>query len=180
MTIFFTSDTHFGHANIIPHCKRPFASVEEMDETLIANWNAVVNPSDTVYHLGDFCWGDRPMDYVERLNGKIHLIVGNHDHRRTRNCGGFASVQYATVLKLEGVRLYLSHYPTQGVREEIHLHGHNHGMPTGLEKGIDVGVDVHWWRFTPHALDIFVEMEKVRQMVKAAGPLTISSRVLQE
>ena len=78
--IFFTSDTHFFHKNIIKYCNRPFGSVEEMNEALVANWNSVVGPDDHVYHLGDFCFGN-----VEkwnwclepgRLNGHIHLILG--------------------------------------------------------------------------------------------------------
>lgn len=55
--VFFTSDTHFTHANIIRFCSRPFKNVEEMDETMIANWNRVVGENDIVFHLGDFCMG---------------------------------------------------------------------------------------------------------------------------
>jgi len=79
--VFFTSDTHYGHANIIKYCKRPFADAHEMDEALIANHNEVVRHKDVVYHLGDF--GFAKMDYIEkilsRLNGRIRLIQGNHD-----------------------------------------------------------------------------------------------------
>jgi calcineurin-like phosphoesterase family protein len=74
--LFFTADTHFGHANIIKYCQRPFSSVEEMNETLIANWNRVVAAEDTVYHLGDVALGDaKPV--LDRLKGKIVLIVGS-------------------------------------------------------------------------------------------------------
>src|SRR4030066_28737 len=54
--IFFTADTHFNHANIIHYCRRPFSSIKEMNETLIAKWNAGMGKGDLVYHLGDFAW----------------------------------------------------------------------------------------------------------------------------
>ena len=77
---FFTSDTHFNHANIIKFCNRPFKDVEQMNETLIANWNRVIGPNDTVFHLGDFCLGGAAewTKVLDRLNGKIYLIMGNH------------------------------------------------------------------------------------------------------
>ena len=70
--LFFTADTHFGHANIIKYCHRPFATVEEMDEALVRNWNAVVSPDATVFHLGDFALDskERWKELFERLNGK--------------------------------------------------------------------------------------------------------------
>jgi len=82
MSIFFTSDTHFGHENIIKYCKRPFANAAEMDKALIRNWNRVVGPHDLVYHLGDFAVGGGPAGpYLDQLNGRIILIHGNHDER---------------------------------------------------------------------------------------------------
>lgn len=76
--IFVVSDLHLGHANIIKYCDRPFASVEEMDEALVANWNAVVTPQDIIYNCGDVYFGDG-WKHVPRLNGHKRLIVGNHD-----------------------------------------------------------------------------------------------------
>jgi len=82
MSIFFTSDTHFGHENIIKYCKRPFKDAAEMDKVLIRNWNRVVGPNDLVYHLGDFAVGGGPAGpYLDQLNGRIILIHGNHDER---------------------------------------------------------------------------------------------------
>lgn len=71
MTVFFTSDTHYHHARVIHYSKRPFESVDEMGEALIANWNAVVRPGDLVYHLGDFAFCDaaRAVVIAKRLNG---------------------------------------------------------------------------------------------------------------
>ena len=88
---FFTSDTHFNHANIIRFCNRPFKDVEQMNEVMIANWNSVIGKDDTVFHLGDFCLGGAAewTKILERLNGKIYLIMGNHDLKNIRQ--GFIS-----------------------------------------------------------------------------------------
>lgn len=80
--IYLTSDLHFGHKNIIKFCDRPFPDVPTMNEMLIANWNSVVGPDDTVIILGDFAMGDRKenVPYAKRLMGKKILVTGNHDH----------------------------------------------------------------------------------------------------
>jgi predicted NUDIX family phosphoesterase len=80
-SVFFTADTHFGHRNVINYSKRPFRDIEEMDEALIANWNAVIRPGDLVYHLGDFalCDVERATKIVARLVGQKYLVFGNHD-----------------------------------------------------------------------------------------------------
>ena len=85
--IFFTSDTHFWHDNIIKFCNRPFNSIEEMNDTIIENWNKVVGKNDIVFHLGDFCFcgSDKFKDIIERLNGYIYLILGNHDWKTIKN-----------------------------------------------------------------------------------------------
>ena len=79
--IWFVSDTHFGHKNILKYTKRPFSSVEEMDEILIANWNNRVKEEDEVYHLGDvaLCSPNKLRKILDRLKGKIYLIRGNQD-----------------------------------------------------------------------------------------------------
>ncbi len=87
MAVWYTSDTHFYHTNIIKYSDRPFSDVNEMNEKMIHNWNQCVEPDDFVYHLGDFGLfrGNRkPEDTLSRLNGKIYLIRGNHDHKDTR------------------------------------------------------------------------------------------------
>ena len=81
--IYFTSDLHFDHANIIKLCNRPFNSVQEMNESIIYNWNNKVNFSDMVYILGDITMNKDPevaRKYIERLNGSKVLIQGNHDY----------------------------------------------------------------------------------------------------
>ena len=95
MTLWLTSDTHFGHASVIAMCDRPFADVEEMDAALTERWNALVRPRDTVWHLGDFSLG--PKGTAERrfrrLNGSIHLVRGNHDGDDVVKGCAWASVQ---------------------------------------------------------------------------------------
>jgi len=83
MKIWFTADTHFGHVNVIRYNQRPFSSVDDMDESLIENWNQSVSADDLMYHLGDFTLlGKKPAeDYFQRLNGKIHITPGGHDQR---------------------------------------------------------------------------------------------------
>src|SRR3990167_8010996 len=81
MTIWFTSDTHYWHKNIINYCNRPVGSIEEMNKFLIARYNEKVQPDDEVWHLGDFafCGRDKAIEILEQLNGHIHLVRGNHD-----------------------------------------------------------------------------------------------------
>ena len=89
--IYFTSDLHFWHQNVIKYSSRPFSSVEEMNEMMIKNWNEVVKPEDTIYCLGDFSLAIRPVEtYTPRLNGVKYLVPGNHDfchsyHKKSRN-----------------------------------------------------------------------------------------------
>ena len=149
MNIWFTSDTHFGHAKISEYSNRPFKTVEEMDEALISNWNALVKKGDTVYHLGDFSFARETEDveaYIKRLYGQIHLIRGNHDHRQTRKAK-FAEVLDYKELNVNGQVIVLCHYPIASWNKMHHgswmLHGHSHGsFPEDLNaRRIDVGVD---------------------------------------
>lgn len=91
MAIWFTSDTHFCHANVIKYCNRPFADVHEMNRELVRRWNDRVALRDTVYHLGDFAFGPKPAiaAWRRRLNGRIILVRGNHDRGAAamRDCG---------------------------------------------------------------------------------------------
>src|SRR5947209_20523059 len=96
MTVFFTADTHFGHAGARSFYRRPFASTAEMDHALVERWNAVVGPGDEVWHLGDFAIGQTPArmaDLLGRLHGTKHLIAGNNDPPATTSLPGWASVQ---------------------------------------------------------------------------------------
>lgn len=166
--IFFTSDTHFCHANIIKLCGRPFKDVMEMNETLIDNWNKTVGPNDIVYHLGDFCFAGSAAwhSLLGQLNGRIHLIVGNHDEKNLRQGYEklFESIVPQAKLYIEGYNVYLNHYPFMcypGYKPyTIQLFGHIHSSHSkfdGLDAVIakkslqpsqyDVGVD--WNNYAP-------------------------------
>lgn len=113
--VFFTSDTHFNHANILNFCNRPFADVEEMNEELITRWNNVVGKNDTVFHLGDFCFGGAAewTRLLDQLHGKIHLIVGNHDLKNLRQgiINRFGEVTMQSQIQIDEHLIYLNHYP---------------------------------------------------------------------
>lgn len=131
MNTFFTSDTHFGHNNVLKFTLRPYSSVEEMDEALIENWNAVVGPHDRVYHLGDFAWTPkRAIEVRPRLNGNIRLIVGNHDKIPDLvKAGLFQRVSMWRIF--DEHRFIASHVPLSLVEVEDrgcrwNIHGHKH------------------------------------------------------
>lgn len=154
-TVWFTADTHFGHQSLIHFAKRPFTSVIEMDAALVHGWNAVVAPGDTVWHLGDFTYqaGTSLRHYREKLNGRIHLVAGNHDSGPLKQHADlFASVSELKEIDVEGKRLVLCHYPLRewpgAWRGAWHLHGHVHGRFDGEPNGrsLDVGVDSHDFR----------------------------------
>lgn len=163
MATFFTSDTHFGHASIINLCKRPYTTVQEMDEALIANWNDLVRPGDTVYHLGDFafrCGYQRTAEIAGRLNGEIRLIEGNHeeDLLEAFDLGLLNNVTFLNrheEIKVEGQKIVLCHYAMRTWHHDLrgvwHLYGHSHGGLAPLGKSVDVGVDV--WNFAPVSFD---------------------------
>jgi calcineurin-like phosphoesterase family protein len=125
----FIADTHFGHKNILEYEKehRPFATVEEMNEQLINNWNNVVGAKDRVYHLGDFCFGKDNIGLAARLKGSKRLILGNHDTYP-------ASEYFHHFDKLHGTIFWehciLSHVPVHpdslGSRCFMNVHGHLH------------------------------------------------------
>lgn len=163
MTIFFTADTHFGHANIIKYCNRPYSSVQEMNEMLIKNWNDVITPSDTVYHLGDFAFDNTPEKYLVRLNGQKFLIKGNHDKKSCFVLPGWTHVYDYKELKIEKQSIILFHYAMRVWNKASHgswsLYGHSHGNLLDDPKllSIDIGVDSHGYQ--P------ISFEKVKQLM---------------
>jgi calcineurin-like phosphoesterase family protein len=164
--LFFTSDTHFNHANILRFCNRPWESIEEHDQALIENWNSVIGPDDTVFHLGDFVFGGFPKwkEIVEQLNGHIYLIRGNHDDKQMT--AGiqtlFEDCLYQARILVDGKTVYLNHFPFLCFGHgdpkiykdsySIQLFGHIHSGPNSTSADVsrssilyptqyDVGVD---------------------------------------
>lgn len=165
----FTSDHHFGHHNIIGYESRPFKDVTHMEEVMIERWNEKVAPEDNVYIVGDFSFHrhHRTAEILARLNGKKHLIWGNHDdHNRNRLLKIFDSVYDQVILHLSNnIRIKVSHFPYisshesyQDVRHKkfrpydeghwlVHGHVHSQWKINKSMKMINVGVDV--WDFYP-------------------------------
>lgn len=172
---YYISDTHFGHANIINLCNRPFKNVNEMDETMIKNWNNVVSNDDNVYVGGDFCYKNSKniTDYLSRLNGNIYLVSGNHDAKMLRNKEIFNFVKGTREsydISDKNRRIIIYHYPIVEwngyFRNSIHLYGHIHNSTNNLAYKVmkeipnayNIGADI--LGFTPRTLEEVIELNK--------------------
>lgn len=177
--IYFTSDLHFGHKNIIRFDNRPFTSIEEMDRTIIERWNRKVKEDDTVYILGDISWYDDQKTYeiISQLHGKKVLIVGNHDKygKMVLNC--FQEVCFYKEITLPGnIQVILCHYPIVFFNRHHYgaymLYGHVHNS--------------HEWNMTENykyelqQLDINCNMFNVGCMVRNYEPVTLDEILQQE
>jgi calcineurin-like phosphoesterase family protein len=167
--LFFTADTHFGHANIIDYCNRPFKDklgmpdVEKMNKALIRNWNERVRADDTVIFLGDFCFKNSPggkpgegtqvraEEFIKKLNGRITFVRGNHDYSN-----GLGTKIDALIMETGGYKFWCCHDPIHlSTFYRVNLVGHVHDWWKfkNLRKTtvINVGVDV--WNYRPVALE---------------------------
>ena len=169
--VFFTSDLHLGHRNIIRLCNRPFSSIDEMDECLIEKWNKKVTNADTVYILGDLMFrNEKPAEeYLRQLSGKKHLIIGNHDREWIKKCD--LSVWFESTNNLlyttDGKhQLTLCHYPMMSWPHMVRCymaHGHIHANTDAeywplIQKNplmLNAGVDIN--NFEPVTFDEMVE-----------------------
>jgi calcineurin-like phosphoesterase family protein len=170
--IHFTSDLHLGHANIIRLCHRPFASVEEMDEVLVSNWNQVVTRGDTVYIVGDlmFRMQAHPGDVLTRLKGRKHLILGNHDGSwlsRIETADFFQSIESYSEISDGKRKIALCHYPMMswgGTGKGSYLiHGHIHDnrdaaywpLLASMDHALNASVEIN--RYKPVPFDELLE-----------------------
>ncbi|MHA8262799.1 metallophosphatase [Lactobacillaceae bacterium Melli_B3] len=163
---YFTADTHFFHKDILgmnQFAPRPFKDVGEMNQTIVKNWNQRVNPTDTVYHLGDIeLYFIKParaayqacLEILNQLNGNLILIKGNHDSRdffkflnhHNYTVNGKPKFQFQDVgalIKFDHRQYYLTHYPMMLgiVKQIINLHGHIHHYSVPIKENINVGID---------------------------------------
>lgn len=167
---YFTSDTHFNHANIIKYCNRPFSSVDEMNMALVGRWNEVVKPTDRVFHLGDFAMGKHAdaVIWFASLNGEKHLISGNHDSKTVRTMGWHTTNDCAPYELDDDRTIFLIHNPglvKKRPSSGLVLHGHLHGMSdlhpfTKLPHTTYVDVGVDCWDYRPSNLQDIMERAK--------------------
>ncbi len=190
--VFFTSDTHFFHKKILEFCPttRKGADVHEMNENIVQAWNSRVGPDDNVYHLGDFSFGKEAetRNLLERLNGHIHLVNGNHDSSKLITNLPFVSVSSYKTLRIERgdqiINIVMMHFPIESWDRmhhgAIHLHGHLHGDDhhtcRRLPNRMDVGVDCRPQKdMAPFSLDEVLDLLKTQnaglEILKQAGDL---------
>ncbi len=171
---FYTSDLHCSHANIILYCNRPWIDEEndiipcdvrgrkwvskdiamkraaEMDEVLVENWNSVIGPDDTVWYLGDFMMANNigKIDaMLSKLNGHKHLILGNHDPKKSARASGWESVRKSLITFIDGQSVLMEHVKKYPFSQDWMLHGHSHKVTNIMSgqggRAIDIGVDGH-------------------------------------
>lgn len=166
--IWFTSDLHIGHRQILQYCSRPFDNMEEQTEGLIKNYNELVSSDDLVYWLGDsfFCGKEQATELLKRFNGRKILIKGNHDGSTKRMLGiGFDEAHNELWIEIAGQKVLLKHYPFYNPNSEFVpkyvdsrpiddgsyflIHGHSHSIVSYFGRAIDVGVDANNYRPIP-------------------------------
>ena len=175
MKKYFTADLHFGHSNIIRLAGRPFSDVEEMDKVLVRNWNSTVKQEDEIYIIGDFSWHSDPEkvnSLLKKLNGRKFLITGNHDYflkNKNFDRSQFVWIKSYAVIKHEGTKLVLFHYPIEEwdgfYRGSVHIHGHQHNGPEYNVKQqklnlkrYDAGVDAN--NYAPVSINHIINFTK--------------------
>lgn len=189
--VWFTSDLHFGHRNVIRFCNRPFENEKEMGEKLIDNWNSVVGDNDIVFVLGDTFWFNDSRSIkktLSQLNGKtIYMLPGNHDdfehYHRVYNemivlCPDVVVLWLQEYDQKNIQEIWMSHYPmmTWPHRENgaWQLFGHIHSKP-GKTEGVDQDLPLHWnhcdvgtdhWEYKPVNYTELKELFRLNKLAK--------------
>ena len=180
MAVYFIADTHFGHEGIIKLSNRPFADLDEMTAIMVQSWNMRVTAKDDIYIVGDFCFRgghDRAIQMAKRLNGRKHLIVGNHDitylefpNYREQ----FVEIADMLQISIDGERIILCHYPIaewHGYhRGSWHIYGHIHNRKDEAfaymrtqERALNAGADI-----TQYMPVTFSELKQYNDIFKSS------------
>ena len=167
--IYFTADTHFGSKRTLELSKRPFKNTDEMDKTILDNFNNILTEEDVLYHLGDF--GN--YELVDKINCPVCLILGNYEEKdimqeyddnvydfsHQLRLEGFESIERTKYISmpnpetLDFILFNLVHEPSKCIKKDnvFNLYGHIHGRQMVRHYGLDVGVDCH--HFRPVSMD---------------------------
>ena len=185
MATFYIADLHFGHANVLKFDNRPWVKIEDHDAALIKNWNDTVGFDDDVYILGDFSWYNvtKTIEIFKQLNGRKHLIIGNHDLKLLKNQdirALFVEIEYYKEISDGNNYIILSHYPIPCFNKHyygsIHLYGHVHNsfewnMMESVKREMtelyskpcrmfNVGAMISYINYTPRTLSEILQQEK--------------------
>lgn len=171
--IWFTSDLHFYHKQVIGYCNRPYSNVEEMNRDLIERWNSKIKKREIVWVLGDFSFAgiQTTKDVVSQLKGDIRIVRGNHDRYAKQLIEmGFSNVYENHSIWLEGYKVNLSHFPHRPTKEQMEaathdmrylhkriyndglplLHGHTHSPEkVNIDNGLQIHVGIDAWDMSP-------------------------------
>ena len=178
--LWFTSDSHFSHYNIIKYSNRPFESVQEMNERMIELWNERVRPQDHIYHLGDvsMCRPRHIKELMARLNGHKRLVRGNHDIFHTKEYMEVGWEEIYGIRVLENfIFTHIPIHPASMANFRANVHGHTHDQPdlSPMMKINPKTQEVRW----QHYLNISVEktnyhpisLEDIRQSVRSLSQI---------
>ncbi len=165
--IFVISDTHFGHENSLKWLDeqgnklRPFNTVDELNNTIITNWNNTVKPEDHVYHLGDVVIKKHYLELVKQLNGHKRLVRGNHDIEPTNKFIEVGFKEIYGVRVFPGLKVILTHFPihTECLKEGwINVIGHLHSYNLADKRYINVSVEQI--NYTPVLLEDILQQRR--------------------
>lgn len=169
---YYTADLHFGHINVIKHDDRPFKTIDEMEEVLINNWNSRVRDNDDVYIVGDFTFRNAKSVsyYCNRLHGRKHLILGNHDRLKDEDRECFVEICDLKYINDHGRKICLCHYPIAEwngyFRGDYLIYGHIHNNKNAAfdtmskyERALNAGCMIN--NYMPVTFEELVENNKI-------------------
>lgn len=177
MNSYFSSDWHLFHKKVLEFDKRPFNTIEEHNETIIANYNAIVKPEDNFYYLGDFFMSKdkRSEGFLERMMGNKFFIKGNHDHKDLiklyQKHGTYLGEQKRIVI--DGLDIVLNHFPmrtwNRSHKGSFHLYGHHHGWIENQPWGRSMDVAINYWDYKPVSFETVNRILSKREIGYISG-----------